>query len=78
VTIPWQPIANIANALKDGREVLLWNDDYAVVGQWAASGAHFGMGDPSWSEAHEGSALDNVTHFAEITPPCLTAVTPPA
>lgn len=66
--IPWHPISQLPDALKDGRELLLW-DGAAVVDTWSARGAHFGMGEPGWSECHEGSALDGVTHYAEITAP---------
>jgi hypothetical protein len=67
--IDWIPAAEIPAHLKDGREVLLWDGVTAVVATWSARGAHFGTGEPGWSETQEGSGVGGVTYVAEITPP---------
>lgn len=74
--IPWRPIAELPDELKDGREVLLWDDGVEVV-RW---GTHhplwdldkYGSTPPGPEQAwldNDGMAIHHATHFAEITPP---------
>lgn len=52
---PWHPIAELPDALKDGREVLLWSRSQgACICEWRDD---------------EPDAFPDFTHFAEITPP---------
>jgi hypothetical protein len=58
--IPWRPIAELPDELKDGRKVLLWKERWAFVGEWDDKN---GWTDQEWDR------IANPTHFAEITPP---------
>lgn len=67
--IPWRPIAELPDELKDGRQVLLWDADEpagyaAVVASFSALGGSLGC----WRN-DEFLPLQNPTHFAEITQP---------
>lgn len=68
MAIDWRPIAELPEALKDGREVLVWGDESADVATWQQR-AHFGQGDPGWQDTGVGGELTDITHFAEISPP---------
>lgn len=72
--IQWHPISELPDALKDGRQLLLWSGE-ADVGRWSASGAYFGTGTPGWSDVIEGGELSGITHFAEINSPETAIVT---
>lgn len=65
--IEWLPIADLPDALKDGREVLLWDGSNADVGIWSIQ--RWWDDGPGWNETTEGGPLYHVTHFAEINPP---------
>jgi len=67
--IPWHPIADLPDALKDGRDVLLW-DDKRQCGPH-----HFGFyagvispGSDYWLISGSSRRLEP-SHFAEINPP---------
>lgn len=65
--IEWQPIAELPEELRDGREVLLWVGFGADVGVWLQQRLGSGAG---WAEDDfDKYPIDGVTHFAEITPP---------
>lgn len=69
MAIDWQPIAEIPDALKDGRQVLLWAEDItpgAEVGTWEAALPSWPEG---WTALYDHAPITDVTHFAEITPP---------
>lgn len=73
--IPWRPITELPDELKDGREVLISDGRAVVIAQQLD-------GDGEWLVSAEGrlvngnTDLETVldvsftpTHFAEITPP---------
>lgn len=67
--IDWLPIAELPEAFKDGRRVLLCRDDEpppncGVVGWWAG-GAWRDYGDIGCNGEYEYEP----THFAELNPP---------
>lgn len=75
VPIPWHPIAELPDALKDGQWIMLSGGDIDygwdgrtkppfVVAQWAGSCWQF-----AWYDAGYYGEYENPTHFAEITPP---------
>lgn len=69
ITVPlinWQPITNIPEDRKDGRDMLLW-DDAARVGVWDPSDYY---GEPfGWCDSSERGARIDPTHWADINPP---------
>ena len=64
--ITWLPISELPDALKDGREVLVWDvESGAMVAEWVLH-----MSDPAaWKDVVGLNPL-TPTHFAEINPPC--------
>lgn len=60
--IPWRPIAELPDGLKDGRDVLLWSTFGAASCKWNS-------GVRDWCFTQNGLTVWGVTHFAEITPP---------
>ncbi|AYO76419.1 hypothetical protein [Sphingobium yanoikuyae] len=71
--IDWIPIEDIPDRLKDGRDVLFWSNDEAVIAIWD----RFLDGEDDYYEdwaTREGGNLIGATHFAEINvPDCLSA-----
>jgi hypothetical protein len=70
VMIDWKPIAEMPEALKDGRQVLVWQDGSPII----ETGAHICLWFNGWvsNEAYYGEQQimpDNVTHYAEINAP---------
>lgn len=66
--IAWQPIEALPADRKDGRTVLLWADGEPALGRWVIDPP----GRPTWSgweEPQQWTAIENVTHYAEINPP---------
>lgn len=60
--IPWEPIGAMPGDRKDGRRMLLWEGDGAVIGRW--DGERKGWEDP------EGMHLfQEITYWAYLTPP---------
>lgn len=72
MTIDWKPLAEIPDALKDGRQVLLWEPKYgADVGTWQ-TGNHWSQQEDDagyWEALYECALIEGKTHYAEITPP---------
>lgn len=70
--IGWTPIAEIPAALKDGRELLLWDDKRRVAdchfGFYAGGMYAGGKGHDYWLMRGSSQKLEP-THFAEINPP---------
>ncbi|RSV15673.1 hypothetical protein CA235_07420 [Sphingomonas sp. ABOLF] len=74
--IPWRPIAELPDALKDGQEVLLWEtvvEGRAEFAVWSPSGpafmpASYHLAHGVWCD-REGATIHGITHFAEITSP---------
>jgi len=74
--IPWHPIADLPDALKDGREVLLWETVVglgAELGAWYPAGpAHFPverlLSEGVWCD-RDGATIHGITHYAEINAP---------
>jgi hypothetical protein len=76
--IPWRPIAELPDELKDGRWILLkggevdhyWDEESdhppAVVAQWAEYGECWQF---AWYDSGTYGEYSSPTHFAEITPP---------
>lgn len=73
--IDWIPIAEMPNALRDGRQVLLWQHDViagAEVGTWLKGDIwndEDRMAGGRWEALYDSGRIDGVTHFAEINPP---------
>ncbi|QNG46162.1 hypothetical protein [Sphingobium yanoikuyae] len=66
--IDWIPIAEMPDHLKDGRDLLFWSDDEAVIALWDK----FITGEDDYYEGwatREGGNLMGATHFAEINAP---------
>jgi hypothetical protein len=74
--IDWNPIADIPDALKDGREVLLWEtnvEGQAEIATWDPAGpAHMPierlLTEGVWCD-RDGATIHGITHFAEINAP---------
>lgn len=69
--IPWRPIAELPESLKDGRRVLLWHPDpdYSECGAAIAEWMPKLMNEPpGWYDA-VGLHRIHPTHFAEISGP---------
>jgi hypothetical protein len=65
--IAWQPIATMPDDRKDGRHVLVWEQDGAFVAAYDAemsTGEHWG-----WADARENGVRLNPTHWADIASP---------
>lgn len=63
--IEWLPIEDLPEEMKDGRDVLAWGRDGAVVVYWVESS---GLGAVShW--VSESGFIERPTHFAEINAP---------
>lgn len=58
--ITWRPIAELPDELKDGREVLLWDEDGAETCIWHGA---------AWMHTAGGVFVYDATHFAEINAP---------
>jgi hypothetical protein len=71
--ITWRPIAQLPDELKDGREVLLWEEDgAATVAIWIDYDPDGYVPEgpfASWSDERGPLGFLTITHFAEITPP---------
>jgi hypothetical protein len=65
--IPWRPISELPDTLKEGfRVVLLWDRQHGVnVGQFEPES----MTGAGWKTVIDSHPLDDVTHFAEINAP---------
>lgn len=64
--IDWRPIEEIPDELKDGRQVLLWDGVFgAQVARWQR------FWDTGFASEIDGDpiAVEDATHFAEISPP---------
>lgn len=74
ITVPlinWQPIANIPEDRKDGRDMLLWTDK-AYLGGWMSDDfwTRIWRSEPGWAVDDErGSPIENVRYWADINPP---------
>lgn len=73
--IDWIPIADLPDALKDGREVLLWEavvEGRAEIAAWSPSAMWKPLlirnNEGVWCD-RDGSTIHGITHFAEITRP---------
>jgi hypothetical protein len=64
--IPWRPIAELPDALKDGREVLVWTHHPLIV-FWSAFYGTAGGG--TWESDGGTIEHNSITRFAEIQPP---------
>jgi hypothetical protein len=65
--INWQPIANMPEDRKDGRQMLLWVVDGAYIGAWdseTSSGKPWG-----WADFYENGVRLEPSHWADINPP---------
>ncbi len=60
--IPWEPIANLPENRKDGRRMLLWEGDVPVIGRWDCERE-------CWEDPESMHLIEDVTHWADITPP---------
>lgn len=68
--IPWRPIDELPDELKDGRQVLLWADDGADVGTWTSGENDWDKPESGYFEAlYECVPCADPTHFAEIVGP---------
>lgn len=67
----WKPIAELPDALKDGRQVLIWEDHGgATACTWRAEGLLSGW-DTGFASEIDGCPLlcEFPTHYAEVNPP---------
>lgn len=72
--IDWIPIAELPEAFKDGREVLIYDSAGAVVVTYDPRT----MPEYCWRGTYgDGDASFTPTHFAEINPPSEAAWPPP-
>lgn len=58
----WNPISDLPSNRKDGRRVLLWEEDQPVIGRW----------DPEregWEDPESMSMYDDVALWADILAP---------
>lgn len=68
--IEWKPIDEMPDELKNGRQVLLWDDGEAIVGVFVPLGGVFETSVDGWCvNSFECQPILRVTHFAEINPP---------
>lgn len=61
--IEWLPIAEMPDALKDGRDVLVWFGEAAV--------AFYDDVSEQWRSTDYSFAEEQTSHFAEINPPAV-------
>lgn len=66
-SIPWQPIEDMPEDRKDGRQVLLWNEG-PNIGSWHKGPRWYDNG-PGWIDDGEGGPIDDVTAWADINTP---------
>lgn len=62
-TSDWRPISEVPDDRKDGRRLLLWEEDQAVVGRW----------DPDrkdWEDPESMHLYEEITFWADILTPC--------
>lgn len=58
----WRPILELSDDRKDGRRMLLWEEDQPVIGRW----------DPSregWEDPESWHLYEEITHWADILIP---------
>ena len=58
----WRPISEVPADRRDGRRILLWNEDQAVIGRW----------DPEregWEDPENMSVYEDVILWADILSP---------
>lgn len=68
--ITWRPIAELPDELKDGRDVLLWEDGSAALANWVDySPGDVGGKSANWHDERGSLGHATVTHFAEINGP---------
>lgn len=77
ITVPninWQPIANMPEDRKDGRRLLLWQDDEPFVAHW--DDWRDGMWMRAVNDAENDAAPQNPQFWADINAPIeLTGLT---
>lgn len=70
--ITWTPTDQMPDELRDGRDVLLWDNGHCTVGAWRRTLEAWllsdGLGGFACDELGDGYCIQP-THFAEITPP---------
>ena len=58
----WNPISAIPADRKDGRRILLWDEDQPVIGRWDADRQ-------GWEDPESMAIYDEVALWADILPP---------
>jgi len=66
MTVPsssgWNSISNMPADRRDGRRMLLWEEDQPVIGRWDAERQ-------SWEDPDTMHLLEDIIHWADILPP---------
>lgn len=66
--IDWIPLDDLPERLRDGRDLLFWSNDEAVIAFWDTFLDEQDEEYQDWA-TQEGGHLVGATHFAEINPP---------
>lgn len=65
----WKRIAELPDALKDGRQVLVWGRFEADVATWKTGKNGWNMPESGYFQCDTGAPIVEPTDFAEIMPP---------
>ena len=60
--IPWEPIGTMPGDRKDGRRMLLWEGDGAVIGRWDDERK-------AWEDPESMRLFEEITYWVDINPP---------
>jgi hypothetical protein len=58
----WNPISELPGDRKDGRRLLLWEEDQPVIGRWDSRRN-------GWEDPEDMHLFEEITLWADILPP---------
>lgn len=60
--IPWEPIETVPADRKDGRSLLLWDQDQPVIGRWDGKRE-------AWEDPQSMHIFEEISYWADISAP---------